>query len=48
MKFQGDNEDQRQDFQVMLDAARREADRDGVHKLDEVLAEMDAVIEQFS
>ncbi len=43
-----DTEEQRRNFHAMLDAARREADRDGVYELDAVLAEMDAVIDKTS
>jgi antitoxin ParD1/3/4 len=40
-----DSEEQRRSFNAMLDAVRDEADRDGVHQLDDVLDEMDAVID---
>ena len=40
-----DAETARAAFNVALDRARDEADRDGVHDLDAVLAEMDAIID---
>ena len=40
-----DTEEQRNDFNAMLNAVRDEADREGVHQLDDVLAEMDAEID---
>ena len=43
-----DSEEKRQQFNSMLDAVRREADRDGVVELDALEAEMDAVIDQAS
>ena len=43
-----DSEEHRRNFNAMLDAVRDEADRDGVHDLDDVLDEMDAVIDESS
>lgn len=41
-----DSEDQRQNFNAMLTAVREETGRDGTHAVDDVLAEMDAIIEE--
>lgn len=41
-----DAEEKRRNFNAMLVAVRNEADRDGVHELDDVLAEMDAMIDK--
>ena len=41
-----DAEERRREFNAMLDAVRLEADREGAHELEGVLAEMDAIIEQ--
>jgi len=40
-----DLEQQRRQFTAMLDAAMEEADRDGTFTVEEVLAEMDAIID---
>ena len=40
------DEDRRQAFTAMLRDVRTEADRDGTHSVEDVLAEMDTVIEQ--
>lgn len=37
-------EEQRREFNAMLDAVREEVDREGVHALDDVLIEMDTVL----
>jgi antitoxin ParD1/3/4 len=39
-----DAEDRRQEFRRMLDAVVEEADRDGAHTLESVMAEVDAII----
>lgn len=39
-----DREDRRRQFQTMLDEAMVEADRDGTFAIDEVSAEMEAII----
>ncbi len=39
-----DREDQRRQFQAMLDEAMAEADRDGTFTIDEVSAEVEAII----
>jgi len=39
-----DDEDRRQAFSAMLRDVRAEADRDGTHSADDILAEMDAII----
>jgi antitoxin ParD1/3/4 len=41
-----DREDQRRQFQAMLDEAVAEADREGTVDLDDALAEVDAIIEK--
>lgn len=41
-----DAEDRRLHFNAMLDAVRDEAEREGTHGLDEVLAEMDDIIDE--
>ena len=43
-----DAEERRRDFNAMLDAVREEADREGVHQLDDVLAEANTVIDKPS
>jgi len=43
-----DSEEQRLNFNAMLDAVREEADRQGAHGLDDVLEEMDVVIDETS
>lgn len=40
-----DMEEQRREFMAMLDAVRKEAEREGTHNVEDVLAEMDAIIE---
>jgi antitoxin ParD1/3/4 len=40
-----DAEDRRRRFQAMLQSVERETDRDGAVSVDEVLAEMDAIID---
>lgn len=40
-----DREARRAAFELSLDAAVAEADRDGVHELDDVLADLDRIIE---
>jgi antitoxin ParD1/3/4 len=40
-----DLEQQRRQFTAMLDAAMAEADRDGTFTIEELLAEMDAIID---
>lgn len=39
------NEERRRDFAAMLADVRAEAERDGVHEVDAVAAELDAVID---
>ncbi len=41
-----DAEEKRRNFNTMLDAVRNEADREGVHELDDVLTEMESVIDE--
>jgi len=41
-----DAEERRRGFNAMLDAVREEAEREGVHDLDEVLAELDVIIDK--
>ena len=43
-----DAEERRQAFNEMIAAVRSEADREGVHDIDTVLAEMDAAIDDAS
>ncbi len=43
-----DTEERRRNFNAMLDAVRKETDREGVHELDDVLIEMDSVIDESS
>ncbi len=43
-----DTEENRRRFNDMLEAVRKEAERDGVHDLDSVLAEMDSAIDDSS
>lgn len=39
-------EERRRGFTTMLDAVRAEAAREGIHRLDDVLSEMDAIIDR--
>jgi antitoxin ParD1/3/4 len=43
-----DKEEKRLKFNAMLDAARKETERDGAYSLDQVLSEMDEIIDQAS
>ncbi len=43
-----DTEERRRNFNAMLDAVRKETDREGVHELDDVLIEMDSAIDESS
>ncbi len=43
-----DTEERRQRFNAMLEGVRDEAEREGVHDLDAVLAEIDSTIDQAS
>ena len=44
LRLMQERENRRRDFAEMLDAARAEADREGVHDAEAVAAEMDKVI----
>ena len=43
-----DTEERRRNFNAMLDAVRKETDREGVHELDDVLIEMESAIDETS
>ncbi len=43
-----DTEERRRIFNAMLDAVRKETDREGVHELDDVLIEIDSAIDESS
>lgn len=44
MRMMQESENQRRRFMSMLDAARAEADRDGVHEVADIAADLDKIV----